>query len=517
MSASSSSSSISSRSTPIRASGSGSPQAQATTECGQRRQRHRRNQGGRGSNSRDEHQNKPVVRTFIGKEGGLGDEFFYQLTSGNEASDQYARTTEEIVRYTSAKYKQGGDVERSLADGIKLIIPMLPAPQETIEPDGTRVPPPDSNVQVWKMKVNMALQCEALLDGNLESAYSLIKGQCSKPILEKVEVQVNYATVHQDRNPIGLLGLLRAVMYQYNSKKYRAVAIIEMINPGLVLQTCYMSDSEYLEKFRTKLSVLMAAGGQITSHIGMVHDELRVAGIVIANALTIKTEAAASIAEGRFEAALFLMRSNQDKFGRLIQAELANNFKKGRDCYPTTLTAAYEMMLHDLRSQDTRVHPHGNPGLNFHTNRTVTASKTQPNPRPDITCICCNKTGHFSNKCLETKHADGTTLLLSTNVDTEGSDNGMSSPIANVGTTLATIGEGFSHEFFFLNNSKLETNMGANQLHGQHKAGAGHGVPNWSILLDNQSTVDVFCNKSLLRNICKAQLLVASAAMQEWS
>ena len=133
---------------------------------------------------------------------------------------------------------------------------------------------PDSEVQVWKMRTNMVLQREALLASNLKSAYALIKGQCSKPILEKVEAQADYAQVHQDHDPIRLLGLLKLVMFQYNSRKYRAMAIIEIIGATLVSQMRYMSDSEYLEKFRMKLSVLESAGGELTTHQGMVKDKL---------------------------------------------------------------------------------------------------------------------------------------------------------------------------------------------------------------------------------------------------
>ena len=47
---------------------------------------------------------------------------------------------------------------------------------------------------VWKMQVNIALQRASQLETNLQSAYALIKGQCSKPILEKVEAQL-YGTL----------------------------------------------------------------------------------------------------------------------------------------------------------------------------------------------------------------------------------------------------------------------------------------------------------------------------------
>jgi hypothetical protein len=202
------------------------------------------------------------------------------------------------------------------------------------------------------------------------------------------------------------------------------------------------------------------------------------------------------------------MKSNQDKYGRLVE-ELANDFNKGRNSYPATLTAAYEMMLHDVRKQDNKPHPHGNPGLNFHTNGgVITATSTQPNPRPDITCIRCDKTGHFSNKCRETKHSNGTALLCAeteTTGDTGGED-----------TVLTTIGEeyddntqnGYEHgrQFTFVNDGgggEIER-LCDGQSHGQHKAATGRGVPEWWILLDNQSTVDVFSNKGLLKNIREA-------------
>jgi hypothetical protein len=310
---------------------------------------------------------KPIIRKFVGKEESLGDEYVYQLTSGNEASDQYARTTEEIVRYTSTKFKRGGDVERSLTNGSKLIVPMPTAP--------TGADAPDHIVQGWKMKVSLVLQRDALLDSNLESTYGLITGQCSESILEKVKAQDSYTDVHRDRDPIRLLGIIKAVMIQYDSKKYRAMAILQVINPQFVSQTRGMTDSEYLEKFRTKLSVLESAGGDILSHPGMIEDEYRAAGTTVHGATNAQRAAAAATGKGRIAAALFLVKSDQTRYGRLVQ-ELANDFNKNRDCYPTSLTEAYELMLHDVRDQDNRPHPQGNAGMAF---STVTQPKGRHN------------------------------------------------------------------------------------------------------------------------------------------
>jgi hypothetical protein len=60
---------------------------------------------------------------------------------------------------------------------------------------------------------------------------------------------------------------------------------------------------------------------------------------------------AIAAARHRFEGALFLMKSNQGRYGRLVQ-ELANDFNMGRDSYPDTLTTAYELILHNVHDQD---------------------------------------------------------------------------------------------------------------------------------------------------------------------
>ena len=55
---------------------------------------------------------------------------------------------------------------------------------------------------------------------------------------------------------------------------------------------------------------------------------------------------------------------------------------------------------------------------NFHTNGLVFGSSTQPNPRPDITCDCWNKTGRFLNTCKETRDVGGTVLLCTEHAPT---------------------------------------------------------------------------------------------------
>jgi hypothetical protein len=130
------------------------------------------------------------------------------------------------------------------------------------------------------------------------------------------------------------------------------MAIIELTHQAMVShQTWHMSDSKYLERFRTNLSAIESAGGSTSLHPGMVTDALTAAGVVDPTAATDDEQSAArAAAKGMAEATLFLLlRNTATSIGT---ARSFNDFIKGRDYYPVSLTDSYELMLHDDRRHD---------------------------------------------------------------------------------------------------------------------------------------------------------------------
>jgi hypothetical protein len=139
-------------------------------------------------------------------------------------------------------------------------------------------------------------------------------------------------------------------------------------------------------------------------------------------------------------------------------------------------------------------------------------SNTQMNPRPDITCHKCSKTGHFSSVCAEAKHANGTVLTVTETaqapdaVSVLGSEAGGSmapsvpAPAVTMTLLRSDMADSVCSFQFFLQDGAIDQGPTAHLI-SQHKAMTGHTVPDSWILLDDQSTVDVFCNKNLLQNL----------------
>ena len=180
----------------------------------------------------------------------------------------------------------------------------------------------------------------------------------------------------------------------------------------------------------------------------------------------------------------FLIGADQSRFGRLIE-NLEIYFLQGRNNYPTAVTAAYHLLTNWKQESRNLVCPIGPASdsvsfTNVDDNRTdpkVTlanngqAKKNNgPRDRASVICHKCgNKQGHYTNECTE-ECQSGVTMLMAGMEDGEF--------------------DGKQH-FQFLQHHDTGIAM---------KIDTDGRVPKTWILLDGQTTVEIFHNINLLRN-----------------
>ena len=385
-------------------------------------------------------------------------------------SDQYTKTTKEIAEYVGRTYKYGGDT--------RLAIETLKKP-ELVEPTDPPEEASKTASKIWEKEIDAYVKKKDYIDENMMTLYSLIWGQCTDIMRQKVEAHESFAGVSSTGDGLGLLKLVKSIAFQFQSQKYLPHALHEALKRYYnCSQGKYASTNAYLEHFQNVVAVVTESGGSIAGHKGVEDLVLAEMNVERANMTDEEEKQMKEKATGRSTAMAFLLGCDRSRYGRLIE-DLENDFLHGRDRhYPNTIGEAYDLLTYWKQERSAWRAPTAD-GVAF---ANVDGKAKSPRAgKGHITCWVCDQKGHYASECPK-KAVAGGGGTAGTGTGTQARAVLLNAGIADGEFNAETV------HFQFLNSTETD---GITCQIGQNGK-----LPKTWILLDNQSTVDVFATET---------------------
>ena len=399
------------------------------------------------------------TQRFQGREEGLQGHI-YDLQA-HKSPDQYIRTTHEITNYIGRIHKKHTAIFVKAIEALELDMPLEPD-----DPDETSA----VAMERWKVKFKKYNEETDAYNDFLAHLYNLVMGQCTVGLEEHIKSHADYESASQ--NGIALLRIIKQLTYSFEDRRKLADALCE-VKEGYyrMRQGEHETLQDYHERFKNHMAMMEEIGASFA-------DTIHIGEIALKNGRTTANSNDVDMATKEAIAVRFMQGSN--KHHQAFLQELHNQYLNKQDWYPSTLSKAYNVMLRRTgdrvqyiptsdgltfttagTTRTTTEHDCGTTlatqGENSHATNNIIAG-TDGRIHENVKCYGCNNYGHYQSHCPQT-------------TDTRQS--------AQTHLTM-----GFS--FMQSTTKKQQT------------------VPHTWVLLDNQSTADVFCNSQLLINIRKA-------------
>lgn len=434
--------------------------------------------------------------------------FVYTYDSAARAN-QYEKTTEKVAEWTKKELSFCMDIWRSIID--------LKEPQmETWKPKA----PVDGGDMLEKAifgeSVKEYMLRKRTYDNNRSKVYTVVLGQCSEAMKAKIEGQDNWEIIHREHDLVKLLKSIKVWMLNQQGARSPVQATYSSL---MAVFRMRQNRHEELIEFRKRF----VAATQVLEHIGVKFGGAleKIANKILkedkklerSDATKDDIKEAEEKALEKLLAVAFINAADRARYQE-VTTDLENEFLKGSDQYPEDITSAYNMLTNWKQSTQHTTTPF-NDGISFAQGSTSGNMDSRNHQgerkggwdRSNDICHSCGIKGHhqWENKCEDNKgDHKGRSMHAMTNVnendrdqDTEEDEN--------------------DYKVAFCMSDKHAANTNEGQLLSQ-KGGIidevrtdafnkkrAYVIPEGSVGLDSMSSVDVFGEKRLLKNIRKVR------------
>jgi hypothetical protein len=300
-------------------------------------------------------------------------------------------------------------------------------------------------------------------------------------MVSKLESLDDFKEIERALDVIKLMKAIKGISYQLDGQTYEDDTLHQAMKRFYLFnQHREMTKAKFLETFQTLVSVITECGGEIGHHPRGILRALKEKGGGISSATPKEFDEAKATAKEGYLAVAMLSVCDASRYNKLSE-EIKNDYTKGSNHYPKTVTEAYNLIVDYRQSKPAGRIYNDSEGVAF-TNVDANRQLRERQSRDigKVKCYNCNKKGHYSNDYPD-KHP-----YKKKEKEKEKEKEKQKQTKEGMNATMMaeeTPAYGYDNwEEFNFHQSDHKVN------------------PAW-ILLDNCSTTAIFCNKNLLTNI----------------
>jgi hypothetical protein len=321
-------------------------------------------------------------------------------------------------------------------------------------------------------------------------------GQCTDLLQSKLKQQAQWNTISLEQDAIALVSLIKTITFKFEDQKFLPLALYQSKANVYNLRQNNMSNHEYLQRFQNLVEVATSYNGQLhdQSIVHICTEKLHPGKTYISLSEAQKLAVQTASSE-LYLATMFIHQSDRRRFGKLSE-ELENSFTKGNDDYPDNLVSAYHL-INEYKHYTPRSAVPGSSGVEFA--QKIEKGNDNHNKNKDdswqkkATCHHCGEVGHIRPNCPALKDADDKepdvdkSDATSKDKKTEKKKKKTSFAQQAAETDNESEPESQFTNFGFCTTTSNRINLRE------------------MMLLDNQSTVDLFCNRKLVSRVWRTE------------
>ena len=205
--------------------------------------------------------------------------------------------------------------------------------------------PDDNDTALLKMILNrnidIYVKSDGILDENLQKAYYLIHGQCTKLLKSKLKTSANWETLSSQYNMLGLIEGIKTIIYKFKDQQYLLLSLHHANRNFYAFRQGILTNPDYLERFMNLVDMAKSYDAKLYDQamLKIAQDSTLYSTTAEADIQDDKLKMIETTAQEIYLSCAFVINSDLKRYGSLIE-ELENDYTKGNDNYPRNMVKA---------------------------------------------------------------------------------------------------------------------------------------------------------------------------------